>query len=135
MSLRHGRVSLPLSLPQADTTSAKRHPPKNNPCEWVGKARSGEVGNGGLTVSLVKESSEPGIHFKRVCFRGKWRPQLSLCGIADLYWAHSAPYQLEDVETHLLSKPIMLSSYTHLSCLKKVGGRERYALNSEYLLF
>ena len=55
-------------------------PPKNKPCEWVSKALSGKVGNEGLTVSVVKESGEPSIHCKRAYFRGKQRPQLSLCG-------------------------------------------------------
>lgn len=55
-------------------------PHKSKPCQWAGEELSGKVENGGLTASLVKESSEPHVHFKRADFRGKRWSRFSWCG-------------------------------------------------------
>lgn len=118
------RGSLSLSLLQTETLSAKWHPHKNRPWEWVDEALSRKVGNEDLTVSAVKEQWTQHSLGKDL-FRRKTeaRALFRRFRFEDICWAHSGSYWLRDIETKLLSKHI-----TPLTCIflasERKGGKK-----------
>lgn len=100
--LHHSRGSLSLSLLQTETLSAKWHPHKNRPWEWVDEALSRKVGN-----YLFQRKTEATAQFMWFRFE-------------DICWAHSGSYWLHDIKTKLLSKHI-----TPLTCIFLASERKK----------
>lgn len=119
--LHHGRGSLSLSLLQTETLSAKCHPHKNWPWEWMDEALSRKMGNEDLTVSAVKEQWTQHL-LRKELFQRKTeaRAPLMWFSFEDICQAHSGSYWLPDIKTKLLSKHI-----TPLTCIFLASERRR----------